>query len=165
MKYNGTIVVDGDIRQKTNPGWALAVKKRDGMKCSECGSQEELHAHHIQSWLMAPHLRFDIENGKTLCRRCHLKAHRNEPQSTEAGVFEPFTVAVPAVSKRPIRLRDIKDIHRLLARIVNRVERGTLPIHIATRVAYILDKKINFHAYELDKRLSALERTLSSGNL
>lgn len=55
--------------------WRDAVKARDGQKCVECGNKNGLHAHHIASWKDNPHLRFELSNGKTLCVRCHQKAH------------------------------------------------------------------------------------------
>ena len=57
--------------------WAKKVKERDGYKCQKCGSTENLQAHHIVPWLQddAGRLRYDLNNGVTLCRTCHLKAH------------------------------------------------------------------------------------------
>lgn len=56
--------------------WRDAVKKRDGYQCVECcASDVVLHAHHLKSWSRFPNLRFDIDNGKTLCVPCHEKVH------------------------------------------------------------------------------------------
>lgn len=55
--------------------WRDAVKKRDEHKCVECGSTKSLHAHHIKGWQKHPELRYDIDNGLTLCVRHHQKAH------------------------------------------------------------------------------------------
>lgn len=55
--------------------WRNAVKERDGYKCRECGATDRLHAHHVKSWNDYPDLRFDVDNGLTLCVRCHQKAH------------------------------------------------------------------------------------------
>lgn len=58
--------------------WRADVFNRDGYECKECGSAKELQAHHIIPWSETntrKWLRFDVENGVTLCRSCHLKAH------------------------------------------------------------------------------------------
>jgi hypothetical protein len=58
--------------------WRMAVYERDGFKCCECGSKKNLNAHHIIHWARLEKgdpLKFDINNGVTLCKKCHLKAH------------------------------------------------------------------------------------------
>jgi len=56
--------------------WAMEVKKRDGLKCQHCGSQNNLHAHHIVKWKLDEKLRFDLDNGITLCCPCHARTER-----------------------------------------------------------------------------------------
>lgn len=59
--------------------WSKQVKLRDG-KCTDCGSTHDLHAHHIKHKQTNPELKLDLENGKTLCYRCHKAEHeRNRP--------------------------------------------------------------------------------------
>jgi transposase len=55
--------------------WVRTVKDRDGRRCVECGSTDRLHAHHIKRWRDYPDLRYDTDNGVTLCHPCHEKAH------------------------------------------------------------------------------------------
>ena len=64
-------------RRNGNPvcKWAREVKDRDGYKCQECGTTEDLEAHHIKSWADYPNLRLDVNNGITLCHACHVKRH------------------------------------------------------------------------------------------
>ena len=55
--------------------WASMVKLRDG-KCTECSSVYDLHAHHIKSFKDNEKLRYDVNNGITLCGSCHRKWHK-----------------------------------------------------------------------------------------
>lgn len=48
-----------------------AVIKRDGGMCIECGAKEHLQVDHIKQWSQKPHLRFALENCRTLCMNCH----------------------------------------------------------------------------------------------
>lgn len=54
--------------------WRNAVIERDGC-CVMCGSVDKLEAHHIKSFAEYPELRLDIDNGKTLCHKCHAIVH------------------------------------------------------------------------------------------
>lgn len=60
--------------------WKLAVLHRDNYTCRICGSKEQLHAHHINSWAEFPEDRFILENGLTLCSSCHEQYHRYEKE-------------------------------------------------------------------------------------
>lgn len=51
--------------------WRQAVFERDGYACTRCGEGGLLHADHIQPWAESPELRYDVDNGRTLCRPCH----------------------------------------------------------------------------------------------
>lgn len=51
--------------------WRESVLKRDGGACIWCGSIVDLHVDHIKPFAHYPELRFAIDNGRTLCKRCH----------------------------------------------------------------------------------------------
>ena len=55
--------------------WSNLVKSRDNYICQKCGSEKNLVAHHIKPWAENKDLRYNIENGITLCKECHLKEH------------------------------------------------------------------------------------------
>jgi hypothetical protein len=55
--------------------WSTLVRLRDG-KCTECKSVYDLHAHHIKSFKDNEELRYDVNNGVTLCSQCHRKWHK-----------------------------------------------------------------------------------------
>lgn len=54
--------------------WSAKVKERDGHTCVICGAPG-VHAHHIKSASYHDELKYDVHNGVTLCRRCHILAH------------------------------------------------------------------------------------------
>jgi len=65
--------------------WRIAVFTRDGWTCQTCKEiGGKLEAHHIKSWAHYPELRYDINNGITLCVECHKLtdnyAHKNHIQ-------------------------------------------------------------------------------------
>ena len=54
--------------------WREAVYKRDNYICVWCGQKGgELNADHIKPFSLFKELRFDINNGRTLCKKCHKK--------------------------------------------------------------------------------------------
>lgn len=59
--------------------WRLAVFIRDHFTCTECGSKSGmgktvvLNAHHIKPFALYPDERFNVGNGITLCKPCHVK--------------------------------------------------------------------------------------------
>lgn len=53
--------------------WRKAVFERDMYTCQLCHKKGGyLEADHIKPWAKYPELRYLIENGRTLCRPCHL---------------------------------------------------------------------------------------------
>lgn len=56
--------------------WREEVFKRDKFTCRECGIMGGvLHPHHILGFSDFPTLRYNIDNGITLCASCHQKKH------------------------------------------------------------------------------------------
>jgi hypothetical protein len=53
--------------------WRTKVFQRDGYKCVICGGKGYLQADHIESFAYHLELRFDVNNGRTLCVPCHRK--------------------------------------------------------------------------------------------
>lgn len=53
--------------------WRAKVRKRDSYMCQwpNCGSRIKLQAHHIRRWADSVLLRFNVDNGITLCRKHH----------------------------------------------------------------------------------------------
>jgi len=55
--------------------WSISVLERDDYTCQKCGSQENLHAHHIIPVSKDKSRSLDINNGITLCKECHKEKH------------------------------------------------------------------------------------------
>lgn len=54
--------------------WRDSVFMRDDFTCQHCGARGvELHADHIKPWAQYPELRYETDNGQTLCVPCHRK--------------------------------------------------------------------------------------------
>jgi hypothetical protein len=55
--------------------WRNAVLKKCDYQCTECHCSDLalLHAHHIIPWKDNKKLRFEVDNGKILCKVCHAK--------------------------------------------------------------------------------------------
>lgn len=57
--------------------WRSMVFERDGYTCQCCGAKSQagtsvsLRAHHLESFASNESLRFDVDNGVTLCDNCH----------------------------------------------------------------------------------------------
>ena len=67
------------LHQKKNPldrqklkKWSLAVRQRDKFTCISCSGRKRLHAHHRISKFYHPEAAYDLSNGITLCRECHV---------------------------------------------------------------------------------------------
>ena len=54
--------------------WRTSVFRRDSYTCQECGvKSKNIQAHHIKCFADFKESRFDINNGITLCKKCHTK--------------------------------------------------------------------------------------------
>lgn len=59
--------------------WREAVFARDNWTCVECSERGgRLHADHITPFSIAPEIRFAIDNGQTLCKKCHLEKTKKD---------------------------------------------------------------------------------------
>jgi len=79
MWKGGISPINYEIRQSEKyKKWRINIYKKDKYKCQICGKhcgRKDIIAHHIKSFSEYPELRFDENNGITLCRNCHAKIH------------------------------------------------------------------------------------------
>lgn len=82
-RYNPKLTDEERLRNryqlygKNMVNWRTAVYKKDKYTCQTCNQVGgKLNAHHMDSWNSCLDGRFDIENGKTLCFRCHTTFHK-----------------------------------------------------------------------------------------
>jgi hypothetical protein len=68
--------------------WRESVFARDGWKCQRCGDNKggNLVGHHILNFAERIDLRTAIDNGITLCSRCHNKFHKKYTQFNNTQV-------------------------------------------------------------------------------
>ena len=75
--YNNSSTIPDKHRLRM---WGLEVKKRDDYTCQDCGENNKhlLHSHHLKERRDFPELRFNLDNGITLCIGCHAERHKDD---------------------------------------------------------------------------------------
>ena len=69
-----------DFKDPLYTKWRQQVYKRDNFTCRwpNCQNNKKLNAHHIKTWANYPGLRFNVNNGITLCKYHHKLIHGME---------------------------------------------------------------------------------------
>ena len=80
--------------------WREAVFARDAYTCQHCGQVGgKIQADHIRIWAHHPELRFDVNNGQTLCRSCHSRKTSTDMKEYWMTHFAQHPVNVSASYK------------------------------------------------------------------
>lgn len=84
--------------RKTNKDrlWRISVFVRDNYTCQVCGDDKggNLVSHHLESYHKNEQGRYDIDNGVTLCKTCHLDYHHNHGwKNATKKKFEQFVAS------------------------------------------------------------------------
>ncbi len=81
-RWTGSAIRNADKRIRDSieyTEWRTAVFKRDNYTCQSCSAKSGngkavfLEADHIKPFSIFMELRFDVSNGRTLCKKCHRK--------------------------------------------------------------------------------------------
>lgn len=83
--------------------WSKAVRERDGNKCFVCGSTERVQAHHICQKRMWKSLKYDLNNGISLCCKCHSFGKYSVHRGTDLLLIEKL------LNERPAQYRHLLD--------------------------------------------------------
>jgi len=78
QSWKGGVCSENELQRKCKQyrDWRESVFIRDDYTCQQCSKVGGyLHAHHIKEFSEYPELRFDIDNGITLCKDCHMEVH------------------------------------------------------------------------------------------
>jgi hypothetical protein len=71
--------------------WRKQVFKRDDYMCKICGANGKLNAHHIVNYKYSKPHSYDINNGITMCKKCHkLFHHTYGIKNNTIDQFEEF---------------------------------------------------------------------------
>jgi 5-methylcytosine-specific restriction endonuclease McrA len=61
-----------DMKHGKYREWRRRIFERDGYRCRVCHAKGTLNAHHIKTYRKFPELRYELDNGITLCSQpCH----------------------------------------------------------------------------------------------
>lgn len=85
--------------------WRKAVYAKDSHTCRVCGRKGYLNAHHIRGYSKHKNLRYDVNNGFTMCRWCHYKFHKKYGKSN-------FPSIIKLISEGSLDLNIQKNKHR-----------------------------------------------------
>lgn len=81
--------------------WRRDVLKRDNYSCKLCCSKNKLVSHHILEAKEFPEKRYDLNNGITLCKTCHIKVHKEDSHTYIKSLQEAIFVENPNIGENP----------------------------------------------------------------
>lgn len=121
--------------------WRRRVKRRDDAVCRKCNVSYNLHVHHIRPLRKYPEFALAIENGLTLCEKCHKKLQGKE-ETTDLRTF--------------LGGRDTKIVQQIKS--IN----ATFPIYLGNRLRSTTQRTRDDAAWELMSYLDLYPNSLSN---
>ena len=94
VNWKGGIASINELIRKSDRyiEWSRAIKVKDNYTCQLCGQHGgQLHSDHIKPFFLFPELRFDLENGRTLCVSCHRNTDTYGRRKPEKELMEAST--------------------------------------------------------------------------
>lgn len=89
-------------KSKKYAAWRMAVYQRDMFTCQACTREGVyLNAHHVEPWSKNRKLRYDVDNGMTLCGSCHQQLHDKYGVAVNEKVLWFFILRVEKLLKPP----------------------------------------------------------------
>lgn len=88
--------------------WKIKIFNRDNRTCVVCGEKRghRLVAHHKEAWNSNKEMRYEIANGTTVCRKCHVEFHSlyGYGDNTESEWSEFLIFKSGCVRAKPLRV-------------------------------------------------------------
>lgn len=83
--------------------WANRVKLRDFYTCRHCGQTKRkfLDSHHIKPIYQFPELKYDDDNGRTLCMWCHAWQGHKDKKAIREKILTRYAVILHLEYVRP----------------------------------------------------------------
>lgn len=130
--------------------WHDKVLKRDKYICQKCFINiGKLHAHHIKNWNDYPELRFELNNGITLCNPCHARLHGKE-------MCNPLKNGIPWIKGKKHKessKKKMSDAHKGKT-VWNKGLKGLTPWNKGLKGVQIAWNKGKNHTIESRKKMS-----------
>lgn len=88
--------------------WRRKIYMRDEYKCRCCGSTHRINAHHIYTYHDNQDIAFEIDNGITLCKKCHIEFHKQYGIKTNYNQLITWLKEKCNDYRNDISIRDIR---------------------------------------------------------
>lgn len=101
--------------------WRKAVFERDDYICQACGQRGwKLEAHHVLPYRDFPHLIHALQNGMTLCKKCHSKTIKKEylfihTYAKRGELLGSLKVLLPMIISSQVPEEILEKVQRLIA--------------------------------------------------
>jgi len=109
------------LKRQAEELWKEICKRRDGYRCQDCGGTEVLQVHHLIS--RSNHrMKFEPDNGVTLCRDCHCKVTFQYkgyiyPEKMSELVGPSRWERLVTMAKQPVRPLTVTELEKIIEKL------------------------------------------------